>query len=258
MDALVQEDIDTYREALEETGGAFGDIEPISRFHEAFQDEVDAAYAAAVIGLETETFLERIRENMGLQNIGLLVLDSENGSMKRDVWTSSFEDIVFALDFPRSFTPPPVITPPVVTPGAVVDIPDPGLRTAIAEELGKSPNAPITMEEMEQLGRLDAKNRDIRDLTGLQFAIKLSKLFLNNNQISDLSPIAGLITLRILDIWNNPVSDLFPVKNLTDLYDLAFGTTLVSDLSPVAGLVNLEGIYTFTVLLYPTYRQLQD
>ena len=240
MDALVQEDIDTYRQALEETGGAFDDIEPISRFHEVFQDEVDAAYAAAVIGLETETFLERIRENIGLQNLGLLVLAS--GSMKRDVWTSSFEDIVFALDFPDSFTPPPVITPPVVTPGAVVDIPDPGLRTAIAETLGKSLSAPITVEEMEQLGRLDAKNRDIRDLMGLQFAINLNELFLNNNQISDLSPIAGLITLRILDIWNNPVSDLSPVKNLTDLYDLAFGTTLVSDLSPVAGLVNLENL----------------
>ena len=243
MDALVQEDIDTYRQALEETGGAFDDIEPISRFHEVFQDEVDAAYAAAVIGLETETFLERIRENIGLQNLGLLVLAS--GSMKRDVWTSSFEDIVFALDFPDSFTPPPVITPPVVTPGAVVDIPDSGLRTAIAEALGKSLSAPITVEEMEQLVRLDAKNRDIRDLMGFQFATNLRQLFLNNNQISDLSPIAGLINLRVLDIWNNPVSDLSPVKNLTDLYDLTFGTTLVSDLSPVAGLVNLEGLHFY-------------
>ena len=38
--------------------------------------------------------------------------------------------------------------------GTVVHIPDPNLRAAIAEALGKSPNAPITVEEMEGLGRL--------------------------------------------------------------------------------------------------------
>ena len=77
MDGLVSEDIERYREALEETGGTFDDIEPISRFHEAFQGTVDVEYAAAVVGLETEVFLSKIRENLGLQNIGLLVLDSE-------------------------------------------------------------------------------------------------------------------------------------------------------------------------------------
>ena len=51
--------------ALEATGGTFGGIEPISRFHEVFQGTVDAAYAAAAVGLETEAFLEKIRENMG-------------------------------------------------------------------------------------------------------------------------------------------------------------------------------------------------
>ena len=107
MDALMGEDMERYKEALEETGGAFEDIEPISRFHEAFQSEVDAAYAAAVVGLETEAFLEKIRENVGLQNAGLLVLDSPNGSVKRDAWTSSFRDIVFALNFPTAVVVPP-------------------------------------------------------------------------------------------------------------------------------------------------------
>ena len=95
MDALLREDTNRYRVALEATGGTFGGIEPISRFHEVFQGTVDAAYAAAAVGLETEVFLEKIRENVGLQNIGLLVLDSPNGSMKRDAWTSSFNAIYF-------------------------------------------------------------------------------------------------------------------------------------------------------------------
>ena len=154
MDALLQEDTDRYRVALEATGGAFGGIEPISRFHEVFQGTVDAAYAAAVVGLETEVFLEKIGENVGLQNIGLLVLDSPNGSMKRDAWTEGFDDVIFALDFPESQVDSP--SQPEQLPGAFVHIPDPNLRAAIVETLGKSPNAPITVEEMEGLKNLEA------------------------------------------------------------------------------------------------------
>ena len=249
MNTLLGEDTERYKEALEATGGMFGDIEPISRFHEAFQGPVDAAHAAAVVGLETDTFLEKVRENVGLQNAGLLVLDSANGSMKRDAWTSSFQDIIFALDFPGSFTPPTVITPPI--PGTVVSIPDPNLRVVIAEELGKSPNVPITVEEMErlkELGAHDPPDRGIQDLTGLQFATNLEVLILGwwrtgtggaGNPVNDLSPIAGLINLRRLYLIGTPVSDLSPLRGLTNLTELHLNDTPVSDILPVRGLTNL-------------------
>ena len=241
MDALVGEDIERYRGALEATGGVFDDIEPISRFHEAFQGTVDVRYAAAAVGLETETFLEKIRENIGLQNIGLLVLDSENGSMKRDVWTSSFKDILFALDFPERFKPPTVITPPITTPGTVVHIPDPNLRTVIAEALGKSPNTLITAEDMKRLGRLDARNRGLQDLTGLQFAINLrSMLDLRDNQISDISPIAGLINLQRLYLDDNLISDISPIAGLVELHRISLNRNPVSDMSPLRSLKNLN------------------
>ena len=262
MDALLQEDTNRYKQALEATGGAFGGIEPISRFHEVFQGTVDAAYAAAVVGLETEAFLEKIRENVGLQNIGLLVLDSANGSMKRDAWTSNFRDILFALDFPELVDKTPVVPEPDRLPGALVHIPDPVLRAAIAEALGKkSPTAPITAEEMERLRRLEARNRGVHDLTGLQFASNLGRLNLRDNQVSDLSPLAslielhelwlednlvsdispvrGLINLTHLEFAHNPVSDMSPVRNLTNLAFLDLNDTLVSDISPVRGLINL-------------------
>ena len=238
MDTLLGEDMDRYRVALTKTGGAVDDIEPISRFHEVFQGPVDVAYAAAVVGLETEVFLNKIKENVGLQNLGLLVLES--GNMKRDTWTSSFGDIVFALDFPEQFTPPTVIAPPERSPGTVVHIPDPNLRAAIAEALGKNPNAPITAEEMERLKELDVPDRGIQDLTGLQFATNLSRLYLKDNQISHLSPLAGLINLRYLSLRGNPVSDLSPLRGLTNLTRLYFEYTQVSDISPLRGLVNLN------------------
>ena len=238
MDTFLGEDMDRYRVALTKTGGAVDDIEPISRFHEVFQGPVDVAYAAAVVGLETEVFLNKIKENVWLQNLGLLVLES--GNMKRDTWTSSFGDIVFALDFPERFTPPTVITPPKTIPGAIVHIPDPNLRAAIAESLGKNPNAQITVEEMEGLGKLDARDKGIRDLTGLQFATNLSRLELRDNQISDLSPLAGLINVRDLRLNNNLISDISPYRGLTNLTSTSFRNNMVSDISPLAGLINLR------------------
>ena len=249
MDALVREDMERYRLALEATGGVLSDIEPISRFHEAFQGPVDAAHAAAVVGLETEAFLEKIRENVGLQNVGLLPLVGENGRVKRDTWTSKFLDVLFALAFPEQVEPPE--PPPPPPPGTVVHIPDPNLRAAIAEELGKSHNAPITVEEMERLGSLSAGHRDIRDLTGLQFATNLRWLNLTVNPISDLSPIAGLINLRYLHFGRSNsepndgvrVSDLSPIAGLINLEKLHVDTTNVSDLSPIAGLIKLEWLH---------------
>ena len=176
----------------------------------------------------------------GYRTRGLLVLDSANGSMKRDTWTSGFPDILFALNFPKLVDKPPVVIPPDLLPGAVVHIPDTNLRAAIAEALGKSPNAPITVEEMERLGELDARGRGIRDLTGLEFATNATFLRLADNEISDLSPIAGLINVRDLRLNNNRISDISPYKGLRNLTSTSFRNNMVSDLSPIAGLINLD------------------
>ena len=191
--------------------------------------------------------MEKIRENVGLQNLGLLVLDSPNGSMKRDAWTSSFNAMIYALDFPETEVESP--SQPELLPGGFVHIPDTNLRAAIAEALGKSPNALITVGEMEGLGRLVARNRGIQDLTGLQFATNLSGLDLGRwgdtagNHVSDLSPIAGLINLQELFFHGNQVSDLSSLVSLINLRALVLNNNSVSDLSPLAGLINLESIF---------------
>ena len=170
------------------------------------------------------------------------MLDSPNGSMKRDAWTEGFDDVIFALDFPESQVDSP--SQPELLPGGVVHIPDTNLRAAIAEELGKSPNAPITVEDIGKLEGLDAVNRDIRDLTGLQFATNLEWLEVGENQFSDLSPLAGLINLRTLSFPRSNVSDLSPLAGLINLDNLWFNAgAKVSDLSPLAGLINLRIIH---------------
>ena len=246
MDARVSEDMETYRVALEATGGTFGGVEPISRFHEAFQGPIDAAYAAAVVGLQPETFLKRVRENTGLQNVGLLALDNSNGSVKRDTWTSSFRDIISALDYPDRVGEPPVITQPDVLPGGQVHIPDSNLRAAVAEVLGKSANTPITAEDMKRLtGLSKIEGQGIRDLTGLQFATNLSFIRIEKSEVSDLSPIAGLTQLKIIDIdFTDPPSIIHDAKQLSRLVNLTFlALHGVEDLTPLAGLPKLEELF---------------
>ena len=239
MDALVGKDMEKYRVALEATGGAVGGVEPISRFHETFQGPVDAAYAAAVVGLETQTFLERVRENTGLQNVGLLALEGENGSVQRDTWTSSFRDVIYALDYPQQVGEPPVVTQPDVMPGGQVHIPDSNLRAAVVEALGKRINAPITVEDMQKLERLTAANRRVHNLTGLSSAINLKELNLAVNRISDISVLAGLTDLTHLYVHFNTISDMSSLARLTKLKSLSIGHNNISDISPLAGLTNL-------------------
>ena len=243
MDALVREDRNRYRDALEDTGGVLGGVEPISRFHEAFQGPVDAAYAAAVVGLETETFLERVRENRGLQNVGLLALEGENGRVQRDTWTSSFRDVISALDYPEQIGELPAVTQPDIIPGRLVNIPDSNLRAVIEEALG---TRIIRPDVMATLTTLNASKKGILDLTGLEFAINLKELWISGNRISDLSPLAGCINLIGLGAWDVPVSDLSPLAGLTKLKWLEFVEGSISDISPLAELTSLSRLVLYT------------
>ncbi|MCY3723013.1 MAG: cohesin domain-containing protein [Candidatus Poribacteria bacterium] len=236
MAGLLAEDTDRYKQALKATGDVFGGIEPVQRFHEAFQRPVDAAYAAAAVGLKTETFLKKIRASANLKSLGALVL--ENGTMKRDTWTNQFSEIVFALDFPDVAISVDPQTERI--PGASVYIPDPNLRAAIAEILGKAPNDPIAVEDMETLHGIFAGDKGINDLTGLEFATNLDWLGIWENQISDISPIEGLTKLENLDISSNEISDLSPLTGLKNLQGLDVSHNNISNLSPLAGLSNLH------------------
>ena len=255
LDELLQKDTDRFLQALENIAGPFEDEdsrqrffkqhenEPVQRFHEVFQAPLDVSHAAAAVGLETAEFLTQIREKQSLKNLGLQTLTEENGTVKRDAWTANFHDVISALNTPDSALPP-VVDRPGVIPGEIVSIPDTNLRIAIEAALGKTPEDTIIASEMATLERLELNEKDISDLTGLEFAINLNWLNISHNNIADLSPIAGLLKLTELRFHNNSVSDLSPLKDLINLTGLWFDEAReVSDLSPLAGLINLQNLH---------------
>ena len=134
-------------------------------------------------------------------------------------------------------------------------IPDPHLRAAIAEAVGLSPNSPIFRGHLESLIRLEARNANISDLTGLEGAINLRILdlgaeyvevenrLINSNSVSDLSPLRGLTKLRSLSLEDNNISDISAVARLTYLTHLNFEKNSVSDISAVSELTNLTRLF---------------
>ncbi len=118
-------------------------------------------------------------------------------------------------------------------------IPDARLRAAIANELGKAGNDPITAREMTDLTHLFALESDIGELTGLEYAINLTGLQLYGNRVSDLTPLTGLTNLRELHLRRNSIRDLTPLAGLTNLTKLLLRDNDASNLSPLAGLTNL-------------------
>ena len=241
MDALVAEDTERYRVALEKTGGIFGGIEPVHRFHEEFHYPVSAAHAAAAVGLETEAFLGEVDSKSSLQRLGLVGFLG-GGDVSRDAWTSNFAAVISALNSPDDTTTRPVDPVTDLRPGDLVSIPDPNLRTVIEGLLGKAPGALITAAEMARLERIVADEAGISNLTGLEAATQLERIEFRHNAISDLSPIRGLTRLNNIKLRGNRIIDISPLAGLTNVDWLGLEDNEITDLSPLKGLIKLNGI----------------
>ena len=243
MDALVARDTERYRKALEKTGGVFGGIEPVHRFYEEFQRPVDAAHAAAAVGLETEMFRQEIRDKQRLRDLGLAGLLEDRG-VSRDAWTSNFVQVVSALNSPDDTVTPPVDPgpDPPHDDDELVSIPDPNLRAVIERLLGKVPGALITAAEMAGLERIEADEAGISNLTGLEAATQLERIEFRHNAISDLSPLRGLTRLNNIKLRGNRITDVSPLAGLVNVDWLGLEDNEIRDLSPLKGLIKLNGI----------------
>ena len=121
----------------------------------------------------------------------------------------------------------------------VVTIPDMNLRAVIEDSLDKASGATITRAEMATLTRIDARDTNIHNLAGLEYATSLTKLYLAGNSISDVSPLSNLTRLTELDIQHNSISDVSLLSNLTGLTKLDLEGNSISDASPLSNLTGL-------------------
>ena len=135
------------------------------------------------------------------------------------------------------------IVPPVIfnaVAEAAIDIPDTNLRAAVEAALSKTTGDSITPSEMATLTRLEVRNANISNLTGLEHATNLTELFLgdeyveaedrwmNSNSVKDLLPLAGLTSLIKLGLRKNNISNISAVAGLTNLIWLDLNNNNIS------------------------------
>ena len=97
---------------------------------------------------------------------------------------------------------------------------DEALEEAVRAVLNLADTDPISPDDFATLTRLDVtsldiSNRRIRDLRGIEFAMRLQTLNLRNHQITDVLPLVGLTRLTRLVLDGNPVENpevLFRLK----------------------------------------------
>ena len=136
--------------------------------------------------------------------------------------------------------------PSLLPPSKTVLIPDQHLAAAVRRAVGS-----ITTHALLNLRSLEARNRGIKDLTGLEHAHHLRYLDLageyiagesvvNNNAVTDVSPLMGLTQLINLNLSNNRIVDVSPLAELTKLETLSLDSNNITDVSPLAELTQLE------------------
>ncbi|MDE0327208.1 MAG: leucine-rich repeat domain-containing protein [Candidatus Poribacteria bacterium] len=157
----------------------------------------------------------------------------------------------------------------------VVSIPDANLAKAIRKALELGNNARITNQHMLKLTELEARNRKIKNLTGLEHAKNLTRLYLDRNQIRNLNPLSGLTRLKTLTLDENQISNVGPLTKLTQLDWLLIGgnpiknagvrllaelkhlrglslyNSQISNITPVGKLTKLESLWL-------DYNQIRD
>jgi LPXTG-motif cell wall-anchored protein len=122
------------------------------------------------------------------------------------------------------------LTTPPVPEGEVIQFKDPSLEEAVREALFIY-SRDLYESDMKVLNSLDASNRGIEALDGLELAVNLQELILDSNSVHNFDPIAGLSNLVHLSLSNNKLSDISGLASLTNLEMLVLDGNEIVDIS---------------------------
>lgn len=100
----------------------------------------------------------------------------------------------------------------LVTPDPV-EIPDVNFRSAIVDYLEKPPEAVICRSEMAVITHLNAYERGITDLTGIEYCTNLEILPIYGNNLTGIAPLEYCTKLTAVHLGFNHITDITPLVN---------------------------------------------
>lgn len=118
---------------------------------------------------------------------------------------------------------------------------DPRLETILSELLEKPPGS-LTLYDLRSLLHLEAVNKGLTNLEGLQLAIHLKLANLASNSITDFTVLGELPDLERVILDDNPVANISFLNALTKLRVLSLQNTGLQDISHLTNLINLNSL----------------
>jgi hypothetical protein len=110
----------------------------------------------------------------------------------------------------------------------------PVMEEVVRDALGISASGDLTADEMSELTELDASEREIQNLVGLEGAFNLTDLVLDHNHISNLKPLVVLTNLTSLHLSDNQIISIAPLESLINLLELDLSYNQFNDIGPLA------------------------
>lgn len=124
----------------------------------------------------------------------------------------------------------------------IVEIPDSGLQYAVRKTLNRM-EGDIYEKDLESIQKLQAVDRGISDLEGLQYAADMRELDLTYNRLTDISHLKQLTILQGISLRGNRIED---ISVLRGLYNLKFvdlrGNPLNYQAASIIRLLELSGV----------------
>jgi formylglycine-generating enzyme required for sulfatase activity len=122
-----------------------------------------------------------------------------------------------------------------------ISIPDAGLNAAVSAALQK-PIGPINERDLLSLVVLDASQRNVKNIAGLEAAHNLVSLDLHINQLTNFALPVELTNLASLDLSQNPLTNFFIPSGMTNLVKLFIESSGLTNLNLTANLAGLESL----------------
>ncbi|WP_226529247.1 leucine-rich repeat domain-containing protein [Metabacillus niabensis] len=116
-----------------------------------------------------------------------------------------------------------------------VSIPDSALKRAIKQQLGIQTDE-ISVKDIESLTELDASYQNIKNLTGLEKAVNVTKLNLSGNEFKNVDSLKNLTKLETLDISLTNVTDLTSLAALISLRNIDISYLELNTILPLKDL----------------------
>lgn len=125
--------------------------------------------------------------------------------------------------------------------GQEISIPDAGLNAAVRDALQK-PTGPLNERDLLSLIVLDASQRNVKDIAGLEAAHNLVSLDLHINQLTNFALPVELANMASLDVSQNPLTNFFIPNGMTNLAKLIIEGSGLTNLNLPADQTGLESL----------------